>query len=326
MQSLPVKIVIAHAFASQLQSRMTIPREITTLNGQTDGDVQALLTDTDVLVSALYKPEWQLEQTKRPLLVHSTGAGIDGIALPSLPRASTVCNVYGHERGVAERAFMHILALQQGLFALDRSLRQGDWTPGRPYLPELRKKNLLILGLGHIGRELVRWGQFLDMNVTVLNRTASPERAAQAGRASFGSLGDLGAHLPNADFVVIAIPAAAGTVDLIGHAELKRMKPTAFIVNVGRGPVINEAALYQALRDRTIAGAGLDVWYQYPAPGQNRLPATQPFHELDNVVMTPHKATIETMEYRWGEIAANIANYAAGRPLHNLVWRHPGKS
>lgn len=120
--------------------------------------------------------------------------------------------------------------------------------------------------------------------------------------------------------MIIAIPAAAGTVDLIGSQELSRMKPAAFIINVGRGPVINEDALYEALQARRIAGAGLDVWWQYPSPGQVRLPSRRPFHELDNVVMSPHKPTFETMTYRWKEIAGNIRRLADGEALHCVVF------
>jgi phosphoglycerate dehydrogenase-like enzyme len=285
--------------------------------------MRSILADSDALVSGLYKAEWKIEKSKRPLLVHSSGAGVDGIAIPSLPARSILCNVYGHERGVAERAFMHILALNQGLFNLDQSLRKGDWRHDRLYLPELRNKNLLILGLGHIGEELVRWGKFMEMNITVLTRNASAARAQRVGITSFGTLRDLRAHLPNADFVIVAIPSAEGTTDLFNTGEFSLMKSTAFIINVGRGPVLNEIALYHALKSRVIAGAGLDVWYQYPALGQKKLPATQPFQDLDNVIMTPHKATIETMEYRWKEIAANIANHMSGAPLKNVVWKHP---
>lgn len=99
------------------------------------------------------------------------------------------------------------------------------------------------------------------------------------------------------------------------------MKSTAFIVNVGRAAVINESAFYEALRARRIAGAGLDVWYQYPGPGQNRLPSRLPFHELDNVILTPHKPTVETMEYRWRAIAMNIGRFARGEPLENEIRR-----
>lgn len=301
---------------------MTIPNVITAIKDQSDEQIRDLLDDTDVLVSGGYKPEWRRETTKHPLLVHSVGAGVDAISMPSLPKGTTVCNVYGHERGVTEQAFMLMMALQRRLLNLDRALRTGDWTPSRPYLSELKNNHLLILGLGHIGVELVRWGHFMGMQVSALTRSNSTSRAKELGLVGSGTLADLKQHLPKADFVVVAIPTAKETTDLIGQAELQLMKPTAFIVNVGRAPVINEDALYTALKDKVIAGAGLDVWYQYPVPGQKRLPATRPFHELDNVVMTPHKPTQETMDYRWGEIAKNIANYAAGQELKNVVCRN----
>jgi phosphoglycerate dehydrogenase-like enzyme len=319
----PFKILSTQALSADLASQFTRPVEFITLDGRPDEEVRERLDDADALVSGLYKPSWQRETTKRPLLVQCVGAGIDGITLTSLPRRSTVCNVYGHAQAVAERAFLHMLALNQGLLGLDRDLRQGNWTPQRAYLPELRDKSLLVLGLGHIGRELVRWGKFFGMKVSVLTRNAPPERAAGLDLVAFGPLTQLADHLPAADFVVIAIPSAEGTVGLIGPAKLKLMKSTAFIINVGRGPVIDEDALYHALLERRIGGAGLDVWWQYPKPGDRICqPSSRPFHELDNVVMTPHKPTQETMTWRIKAIAANIERFAAGQALENVVWQH----
>jgi phosphoglycerate dehydrogenase-like enzyme len=157
------------------------------------------------------------------------------------------------------------------------------------------------------------------MRVRALTRSPAKARPAGPGLCAVGALGELDAHLPGADFVVVAIPAAEGTVDLIGGRQLQRMKPEAFIVNVGRARVINEAALYEALRARRIAGAGLDVWYRYPDGGEKCLPSRLPFQDLDNVIMTPHKPTAETMAYRWREIGKNIGRLARGEPLHNLV-------
>jgi len=157
------------------------------------------------------------------------------------------------------------------------------------------------------------------MDVTVLTRRPVNDQVGPGAR-HLGGLDELPRHLPKADFIVVAIPAAAGTVDLIAAREFALMKPTACLVNVGRGPVINEQALYDALRYRRIAGAGLDVWYRYPlALGQTQLPARLPFHELDNIIMTPHKPTAETMVYRWRAIAGNIARLARGEALQRVV-------
>ncbi len=319
MPSRPLKIVVPRLFAAELGAQLTVAHELVPYGGQDDAAMAALLAAADVLVSGAYKSAWKPPAGAPLRLIHSTGAGVDGIDFPSVPAGCTVCNVYGHERGVAEQAFMHMLALHKGLFRLDAALRQGDWTPSRTYLPEMIGHHLLILGAGQIGQALVRWGRFLGMEVTMLTRRPAAGRAG-AGVRHLGGLDELPQHLPQADFVVVAIPAAPGTVDLISAREFALMKPTACIVNVGRGPVINEEALYEALRTRRIAGAGIDVWYQYPsAPGQIQRPGRFPFHELDNIIMTPHKPTAETMAYRWRAIAGNISRLAQGEPLLRVV-------
>lgn len=320
MPSTPLRVLIPELFAADLAAELTIPHEIRVLKSQTDTEVADLLEHIDVLVSGAYKAAWQPQGASALRLVQSVGAGVDGIDTSALPKGCRVCNVYGHERGVAEQAFMLMLSLQKGLLSLDEALRRGNWTPQRAYLSELRERRLLILGLGHIGKELVRWGRFLDMPTTVLTRHADPERAAGLDLAHFGSLSELEHCLPVADFVVVAIPAGDGSLGLIGEKEVSLMKSGAFVINVGRGAVIDEAALYRALRGRSIAGAGLDVWWQYPsAPGQECQPSKYPFGELDNVVMTPHKPTLETMTYRWREIAANLARLVADEPLSCVV-------
>lgn len=306
-------------FAGELAAQLTVPHELVPFGGEDDAAMASLLSEADALVSGAYRAGWRPAAGSRLRLIQCTGAGIDGIHLPAVPSGCSVCNVYGHERGVAEQAFMHLLALHKGLFRLDAALRQGDWMPERPYLPEMIGHRLLVLGAGEIGRALVRWGRFLGMEVTVLTRRPALARLGPDVQ-HVGGLNELAQHLPTADFIVVAIPAAAGTIDLIGAPEFARMKPTACLVNVGRGAVVNEQALYDALRSRRIAGAGFDVWYQYPvAPGEKRRPATLPFHELDNIIMTPHKPTAETMAYRWRAIAGNLARLARGEPLARVV-------
>jgi len=315
-------ILTSKDFAPELSAVLDTPHLLEIIPEQDDARTARMLLETDVLVWPEFRPEWRGTQENRRLrLVHSSGAGVDGIDRASLPPGCRVCNVYGHERALAEMAFMHMLALQKSLFRLDSALRRGDWTTDMRYLPELRNRNLLILGLGHVGSELVRWGQFMGMNVTALTRSPSKERAEKAGLRTIGSLSELGSHLRSADFVVVAIPASNETVDMIGEKEFRQMKPSAFLINVGRALVVNEQALYEALRTRRIAGAGLDVWYQYPEGSSDlRLPSRFPIQELDNVIMTPHKPTKETMAYRWGKIAENIGRFARGEPLENVVY------
>lgn len=322
----PTRIAISPKFAPQLARELSIPHALALLPDEGDAEIARILAGSDVLVGGTFKPTWQNANGSALRLVHVVGAGLDGIAFASLPPTCRVCNVFGHERGVTEQAFLLILALHKKLFALDRALRNGDWNWETACLPEIRGRNLLILGYGHIGQELARWGYFFGLNVTALTRTPGKERNTDVTPAYLGHLSELEAHLPDADFVVIAIPATAATADRIHERQFNLMKRTAFIINVGRAAVINESALYAALRDRRIGGAGLDVWYKYPVLGQRGMPSHEPFHTLDNVIMTPHKPSIETMEFRWREIAKNIARLAMGEPLVNQVWPRPAGS
>ena len=116
--------------------------------------------------------------------------------------------------------------------------------------------------------------------------------------------------------VVVSAPLTPETTGLIGAAELARMRPTAVLVNVGRGPVVDEKALYTALVDRAIDGAVIDVWYDYPSSGNVGAPSALPFHELANMLMTPHSSglTRQTFDGRTADVAANINRLAAGQP------------
>jgi phosphoglycerate dehydrogenase-like enzyme len=112
---------------------------------------------------------------------------------------------------------------------------------------------------------------------------------------------------------------------MIGERELRMMKPTAYLINVARGEVVDEAALYAALSESRIAGAAIDVWYRYPEGSEPARPADYPFHELPNVIMTPHIAgwTAETFRHRWAAIDDNLRRLSGGEPLVNVV-RPPG--
>jgi phosphoglycerate dehydrogenase-like enzyme len=141
------------------------------------------------------------------------------------------------------------------------------------------------------------------------------------GVALLGGPEMMDAVLRRADYVVIAMPATAETKGAIGRRELALMKPTAFLVNVARAEIVDEVSLFEALADRAIAGAALDVWYRYPSEAGPTPPAARPFHELPNVLMTPHVSgwTDGMLDARAGLIAENIRRVGQGEPLLNLV-------
>ncbi|MFT5193384.1 MAG: phosphoglycerate dehydrogenase-like enzyme [Cellvibrionaceae bacterium] len=316
----PIRILVLEKYVETFRKLIQVPHELTSFNKETDESYSNKLRDVDVMISSFVKGEWL--QKDAPLkLVQGVGAGTEGIDFAGLPSSCAVCNVYGHEWAVAEYSFMTMAMLKREVIKQDAALRAGNWSGG-VFRNELRGCNLLVLGLGHIGAEVARWGEFYGMQVTGLTRSPSAERGQHLGLNQIDSLTKMHDYLPQADFVVVAIPNTAETAGFVGQAELKMMKDSAYLVNVARGPVVDEQSLYEGLRDKVIAGAANDVWYIYPnALDEVCIPATYPFHELPNIIMTPHNAgtTNGTMNYRFEFIADNIGRYYRGEPLENVV-------
>ena len=180
-----------------------------------------------------------------------------------------------------------------------------------------------ILGYGRIGRSVAERARAFGMAVWGIRRR--PGREDGSRLAVLQGPEALDEILRAADYVVVALPLTGATRGLLGERELGLMKPTAVLVNVARAEILDEEAVYRALSRGTIAGAVLDVWYRYPPDGRPVLPGRQAFHELPNVIMTPHVAgwTEGTVEARATLIAANVARVARGEPPVNLVSEPP---
>ena len=194
----------------------------------------------------------------------------------------------------AETALALMMAAAKFVVKADAALRQGDWRLRYGERPQLllQGRTVLILGYGRIGRHMAPVCRALGMEVLGLRRTLQPEDA-QDPHASVYSIAELPDLLPRADVLLIALPETPETVGLIDAAALARLPADALLVNVGRGAVVEEQALYEALRDGRLAAAGLDVWYRYPkdeAARSHTLPSSYPFQDLDNVVLSPHRA------------------------------------
>jgi phosphoglycerate dehydrogenase-like enzyme len=201
-----------------------------------------------------------------------------------------VYNLHHNTVPTAEMALALLLAAARLIVPNDQALRRGDWTLryNPPPVTILHGKTVLILGYGAVGQQVGRVCQALGMAVLAVRR--QPGAPAGEGVAVYGpeALPDL---LPRADVLMITLPLTAQTKGLIGAAELAALPAGALLVNVGRGPVVDEEALYRALADGRLAAAGLDVWYTYPpdeAARASTFPSAYPFHELDTVVMSPH--------------------------------------
>jgi len=171
-------------------------------------------------------------------------------------------------------------------------------------------KTLGIIGLGKLGTKVATIARALDMRVIAWSHNLT-EAACTAAGVTYASKDEL---LATADLVTIHVVLSARTRGLISGDDLRKMKPTAYLINTARGPIVDEAALIETLTSRTIAGAGLDVFDREP------LPLDHPFRRLDNVVLTPHLGYVTEENYRryYSEMVENIAAWLDGQPIRQL--------
>ena len=278
------------------------------------------LAEADVLVSMAWNAE--VPPAPKLKLIQVPGTGYEGIDFAAVPQGVAVCNAYGHAEGMAEYTLLGMLAWCHRFYEADRTFRAGSWEySGRmngPVNGELYGKVLGIVGFGSIGRALAERAMSFGMQVVAINRTRREPPACVDEWVGFDQLD---ATLPALDYIVVAAALGPGTQGLIGRAQFEKMKPSAVLINVGRGPIVEEAALFDALKSKRIRGATIDVWYgPYPSKDNPRAaPSGLPFHDLDNLYMTPHTSgwTTGMIDRRWSEIADNLDRLARGAPLRN---------
>lgn len=237
-----------------------------------------------------------------------------------------IYNLHYNAVPVAEMAVALLLAASKFIIPYDQQLREGDWRP-RYEVPRallLERRTALILGYGHIGRKVGEVCTALGMKVIGIRRFA--EGAVNQAGSSPPIYGPeaLESLLPDVDVLIVTLPGTEETRGMIGTAEIALLPEDAVLVNVGRGDVIDQEALYRALENKQIAAAGIDVWYNYPEDEDARAytpPADFPFHELDNVVMSPHRAgSVREREVRRMRFLADLLNAAArGEAMPNRV-------
>jgi phosphoglycerate dehydrogenase-like enzyme len=258
-------------------------------------------------------------------LLHVPGAGLDGIDLDALHPSTAVANVYEHEGPIAEFVLARLLEWEIRAGEMQSRFTPRTWPDlyrGRTPHGEIRGRTLGIVGYGRIGRAIAARASGFETRILAADDVAGPDGVAQVLPTD-----QLDKVLAEADYLVLACPLTPATTGLIDRAALARMRAHAVLVNVARGPVVDQAALYEALRDGVIGGAVLDVWYAYPRSADDHpAPASHPFWELPNAWCTPHSCawTRELPARRYRVVAENVDRLASGQPLTNLV--RAGKS
>ena len=255
-------------------------------------------------------------------IVARHGVGFDSVDVAALTRAGIVLTNTPEavRRPVATIAITYVLALAQKLRVKDRLTRSGGWNARTDHMGQgLTGKVLGIVGAGSIGRETIRLARVFDMTILA----ADPFADATAIAALGAELLPLDAMLARADFVVVACALTAATRHLMGAVQFARMKPSAYLINVARGPVVDEQALIAALRAGRIAGAGLDVFEQEPVDPDNPLLA------MENTIVTPHALcwTDECFDAiatsALSDIAAALAGHRPRFVVNPEVLAHP---
>ncbi len=281
------------------------------------------IADPDALVQAL-KPYDVIvamrERTRFPAqvidalpnlkLLVSTGGRNPSIDADACARRNiALCAAHGtasSEGSTAEVAWALLLGLMKRIPQSDKAMRAGGWQETL-MTESLAGKTLGVLGLGRLGKHCARYGQAFGMNVIAWSPNLTDERAAEASvrRVSKEAL------FSESDVVSLRLVSNASTRGIVGAAEIAAMKPTAYIVNTSRGPLIDEQALVSALKERRIAGAGLDVFWTEPLPKDHIM------RRLYNVVLTPHLGYVvdDNMKRFYENALKNIKSWIAGEPL-----------
>ena len=319
-----MKVAFAGAFAARLvapvRSRLSLACEIAV--GDETG-ILPRLADADVLVSMGFS-EAMAAAAPRLRLVQVPGAGLDRVDRAALRPGILLANAYGHETGIAEYVIGAMIALTRSFGRLDAALREGRWesqwavgTPSPPLWPELAGKTLGILGFGRIGQALARRAAAFDMRVCAIRRQAE----AAPGVALVGGPERLDEVLRESDYLAVTLSLTDATRGLLDDRRLRLMKSSAVLINVARAEILDEAALYDALAAGRLAAAALDVWWRYPTSAGPTMASERPFHELGNVLMTPHVSgwTEGMLDARAALIAENIARIARGETPLNPV-------
>ncbi|HET8663126.1 MAG TPA: phosphoglycerate dehydrogenase [Nocardioides sp.] len=288
--------------------------EIRHCNGADRVELLAAITDVDaILVRSATKVDAEaLAAAKRLKVVARAGVGLDNVDV----RAATMSGVMvvnaptSNIVSAAELAIGLLLAAARQISAAHASLRRGEWKRSRFTGIELYEKTLGIIGLGRIGVLVAQRLTAFGMNVIAYDPYVQAGRAAQMGVR----LVDLDTLLEESDFISVHLPKTPETIGLVGDEQLAKVKPTLVLVNAARGGIVDEAALYAALKEGRVAAAGIDVYAQEPC-------TDSPLFELENVVATPHlgASTEEAQEKAGIAVAKSVRLALSGELVPDAV-------
>ncbi len=289
------------------------------------------LKNIDVLISMTWgKSIWgenlkiDIPKTKNLKLIHLPGSGTDGVDFSLIPKGCKVCNVYEHEIAISEFIIANLLNWEIKLFNKINKFKNYNWEDSMMFSNnphgELNDKKVAILGYGRIGKELAKKLHVFNSQITVITRTRIKKEKFFKKNLLVKNFIQ---NIKEFDYFVIACDLNETTLNLITKKEISLMKNTCVIVNVARGPIVNEKDLYTALKKNLIGGAIIDTWYKYPESKSKECfkPSRFNFGKLNNIVMTPHLSAISynLLERRVKLISRNITALNENKKLINVI-------
>jgi phosphoglycerate dehydrogenase-like enzyme len=295
---------------------------------QSERSVESMLEfgdDAEIVASVIVPGDYILKSSNLRM-IQTFGAGIDRVDLDAVRNRGDiiVCNNHVNSAEVAEFTISLLFAVAKNLIPSDRELRTGNWIHrwGGP-VPniEIRGKKVLIIGFGHIGVDIAKRLKSFDVSITAATRSGTSSNADHVDQVV--SIDEIKQNVEDADFVILSLPLTDESSGLVDKEFLSWMKSTSILVNISRAQIVDEQALYEALKEKRIHGAGIDVWWRYPSEwrGTANPPSEIPFHELDNIVISPHRAAYsEPVERELFLFAAkNILRFINGETPLNIV-------
>jgi D-2-hydroxyacid dehydrogenase (NADP+) len=287
-------------------------------------NVEQHLADVEILFGISVRPE-QFLAAKKLRWIHSQAAAVHQFMFPELVNSEVILTNARDVHGpvVSEQVIAMMFALARRIPAAVRFQQKHEWgqdafSSGRLHSRELAGATLGLVGLGSIGRNVAKHASALGMRVIAVREHPEKDKPQHVNEVLPTS--KLNELLAQSDYVVLSAPVTRETTGMIGARQLAAMKADAFLLNVGRGPLIDEAALVDVLRQHKIAGAALDVFYQEP------LPSDSPLWDLEDLLITPHTAGIseKMWERHYVLFSENLRRYLSGKPLLGLVDKRSG--
>jgi phosphoglycerate dehydrogenase-like enzyme len=278
--------------------------------------------DTDIIIG--WRPsEGLLDKAGRLGLYNAIGVGAQHLIEPfrelNKKRSVVLCNSHGNTYLTAQHTVAMLLSLTNKIVFHHKRMADGLWCPNNDSFKTMpfRERIVGLLGYGAINQYVHRFLSGFDVEFAVLKRDWGVSRQQPPTSIRKYNIDDLHTFLSDIDTLVVAVPLTSKTEGLIGKRELELLGTNGLLVNVARGAVIDEKSLYMALKNKIIAGAAIDVWYNYrPEPDEEgrKFPSEYPFHKLDNVILSPHRAASPFEDpKRWDDVIENIRRFADGR-------------